>query len=133
MAFIEFTDKNQINVAEIDAQHRNLFDILNNLHAATVEGREQSSLVEIFNGLIEYTVEHFQAEEDFMEKYQYPEIHAHKEEHNKLTGQALQLQQQFTNGSATISFELLDFLHDWLNEHTMETDMEMGQFLNDKM
>lgn len=133
MAFIEFSSKNVIGVPKVDDQHRNLFDILNSLHSATVEGQEQGTLVDILNQLIGYTVDHFQTEEELMVRYGYPELPRHKDEHDRLTAQAVALQEQFRAGSATISFELLEFLHDWLMEHTMGTDMEMGRFLQKEM
>ncbi|BCS88615.1 bacteriohemerythrin [Pseudodesulfovibrio sediminis] len=129
MAFIDFTQKNMINIPEIDDQHRNLFAILNKMHAATSEGMEQSAIVEIFNDLIRYTVEHFETEEIQMKQYDYPKYAAHKKEHDDLTNQAIELQKLFYDGSATVTFELLDFLHQWLNDHTMGTDTEMGEFL----
>lgn len=133
MAFINFTKKNMINVPEIDDQHKKLFDILNELHAATVEGQEQSALVKIFDDLISYTVEHFDCEEEYMKKYEFSGYEKHKQEHDELTGQAVELQKLFKSGSATISFDLLDFLHDWLNDHTMGTDTDMGDYLSDHL
>ena len=133
MAFIEFTKKNMINVTEIDDQHRHLFEILNKLHAATVEGKEQSAIVEIFDDLLTYTVEHFDTEEDHMQQFGFSGYNDHKKEHDELTGQAIELQKLFKDGSATVTFELLDFLHDWLNDHTMGTDKDMGEFLRKQM
>ncbi|MBU1247235.1 MAG: bacteriohemerythrin [Proteobacteria bacterium] len=132
MAFIEFGPENVVGVAIIDEQHHKLFDMLNTLHQATVTGEEQSALVSIFDDLIEYTVYHFRTEEEFYVKHEYPSYEAHKAEHDKLAGQAVELLQQFQSGSATISFDLLDFLHGWLLTHTMGLDKEVGPFLNDR-
>lgn len=133
MAFIEWTEKNEVGIRQVDEQHRELFALLNRLHAATVEGQEQSMLVGILNELVDYTVYHFDVEEGLMTKHEYPDYDAHKAEHDKLTTQAVDLQRQFQDGSATISFELLDFLHDWLMDHTMDTDRKMGAFMQDAM
>ena len=133
MPFISFTKENMIHIPEIDEQHRNLFEILNMMHTATIEGQEQSAIVKIFDDLIVYTVEHFDTEEKFMQEQKYPEYENHKKEHDELTGQAVKLQEQFKDGSATVTFELLDFLNGWLNDHTMGTDRDMGNFLREKM
>ncbi|NDV19723.1 bacteriohemerythrin [Pseudodesulfovibrio sp. JC047] len=133
MSFIEFTEENRIGIAEIDEQHRNLFTLLNTMHTATIEGQEHSAIVAIFDDLIVYTVEHFDTEEKYMQEYQYPQYTDHKKEHDDLTGQALQLQMQFNSGSATVTFELLDFLNGWLNDHTMGTDRELGDFLRPRL
>ena len=132
MAFLEWTDAHKGYVAEIDAQHEHLFVILNQLHAATMQGAERSTLGGIFDELIEYTVEHFNTEERLFIAHTYPGYDEHKLEHDRLTGQAVELQNQFREGSATISFEVLDFLHDWLVQHTLGTDKAASKYLHEK-
>ena len=68
------------------------------------------------------------AEEELFEKHNYPELDNHKEEHNELTRQVLDLQAKFRNGSATISFEVLEFLSDRLKDHTMGLDQKHSTF-----
>ena len=130
MAFLEWTNKNKINVRIVDEQHKKLFSLLNALHKATVNGEERSSLTSIMDELIEYTVYHFRTEEKLCKKHDYPNYVAHTAIHNKLTEQALELQQQCRVGSATISFDLLDFMHGWLVNHTTGIDKEVGAHLN---
>ena len=132
MAFIDWTKKNEVGVKEVDDQHKKLFDMLNALHQATANGDEQSVLMGILDELIEYTVYHFQTEEDLFEEFDYPDYLEHKTVHDDLTRQAVELQQKFREGSATISFEVLDFLNSWLVDHTIGMDKEMGPFLNGK-
>ncbi|BBD07548.1 bacteriohemerythrin [Desulfovibrio ferrophilus] len=132
MAFIEWTDKNKVNIEEVDDQHRQLFAILNRLHSSVVEGKEQGELFSILDELIEYTVYHFQTEEKLYIEHAFPGYEDHKFEHDKLTGTAVELQTKLRNGSATLSFELLDFLHDWLMDHTLGLDQEMGPFMNER-
>jgi hemerythrin len=132
MAFIEFGKKNEVNIKEVDDQHRQLFVILNRLHDAVVEGKEQGELYAILDELIEYTVYHFQTEEKLFVEHDFPGYAVHKAEHDKLTGTAVDLQAKLRDGSATLSFELLDFLHDWLMQHTLGLDQEMGPYLNER-
>ncbi len=132
MPFIDWTTKNEVGVAEVDAQHKKLFELLNRLHESVVQGKEQSELYAILDELIEYTVVHFKTEEDLFLKYDYPGYQEHKGVHDALTRTALELQESLREGSAVLSFELLDFLNTWLTEHTLGLDQQMGPFLNDK-
>jgi len=132
MAFIEWSDANRVGVTDVDEQHKQLFGILNQLHAAVAEGKEQSELHEIVERLIEYTVYHFRTEEDLFLEHGYPGYDEQKSEHDSLTATALEFQGKLLDGSATLSFELLDFLHDWLMDHTMGLDKEMGTFFNER-
>jgi hemerythrin len=129
MAFITWTHEISVN-DEIDAQHKKLFDIVNELHASVTAGAERSALAHIFNELIDYTIDHFQTEERCFVELSYPESQAHKKEHDDLTEQVMKLQSQFSEGDLVISFELLDFLYDWLMKHTSDSDIEFREFLD---
>lgn len=132
MAFIEWEDKYKINVAKVDEQHRGLFSILNRLHESLSCGEEKSRQAELLDELIDYTVEHFETEEKLFLETDFAGYKEHKKVHDKLTGQAIDIQKEFRNDNATISFELLDFLLSWLTEHTLGLDQEAGAHLNSK-
>ena len=130
MAFMEWADDNRIGIEEVDEQHRQLFAILNRLHAAVTQGREQETLLGIMDELVEHALDHFQTEERLYLEHDYPGRQEHKNVHDALAATALELQGQLRDGSATLDIELLDFLHDWLMGHTMGLDKEMGKFFN---
>ena len=129
MVFLEWTNKFVLNVKEIDEQHEFLFNLLNRLYDSVVEGAEQGTLDVILTELIDYTVYHFNTEEDLFNKHKYPDLDNHKKEHNDLTNQVVNLQSKFKEGSATISFEVLDFLKDWLVVHTMDSDQKFTSYI----
>ena len=132
MAFLTWTDQYKLNIKEIDEQHEYLFNLLNRLYDSVVEGAERSTLDNVLAELIEYTVYHFNNEEKMLEEKNYPELDIQKQEHNKLTEQVIELQTKFRDGSATISFEVLDFLSDWLTTHTMGSDQKYSAFIINK-
>ncbi len=132
MAFLAWTDQFRLNVKEIDEQHKYLFSLLNRLHNSVIEGAEQSALDKVLAELIEYTVYHFNSEEKLLKENNYPELDIHKQEHDELTRKVIELQTKFRDGSATISFEVLDFLSDWLTKHTMGSDQRYAAFILNK-
>lgn len=129
MTFMTWSEDLSVN-DEIDAQHKRLFDIVNELHASVTAGAERSALTRVFNELIDYTIEHFQTEERSFAALAYPDALTHKKEHDDLTAQVVKLQNQFVEGDLVISFELLDFLHDWLMNHTSDSDIKFKRFLD---
>jgi DNA-binding response OmpR family regulator len=62
-------------------------------------------------------------------RFHYDERESHTAKHNELTQKALELQRSFEQGSATVSYDVLDFLHDWLVTHIIGTDRKFGAFL----
>ncbi len=132
MAFFIWNDQYSLNVKKVDEQHKHLFHLLNTLHDVVVEGAEQRILAHILDELIEYTVYHFETEEKLFAEHHYPDYVKHKREHDDLTRRVVEFQKTFRAGSATISFELLDFLRDWLAKHTLGTDRKYATFMNAK-
>lgn len=132
MPFITFTTANAVRIKDVDDQHRRLFDLLNRLHAAVSAGEERGELRDILDELVEYTVYHFEIEEGLCREHGFPGYAEHKTAHDELAATAFDLQGKLREGGATLSFELLDFLHGWLMEHTMGLDQEMGPYLRER-
>jgi len=130
---MEWEDKYKLDIEIVDQQHENLFLIVNRLHDSVVRGDEQHALGEILDELIEYTVYHFETEEEKFEFYKYPKLEEHKKEHNDLVEQVIDLQMKFNNHDVTISYDVLNFLNNWLKDHTTNSDYEFATFYNGEL
>jgi hemerythrin len=118
----EWKDEYSVQIRGIDAQHRNLFATAAELYAAMSAGQGKTACAKILDRLVQYTSVHFAHEERLMRQYNYPELAAHKAEHDALTKQVLQFQADFQGGRATLTVQLLQFLKDWLEKHIKGTD-----------
>jgi len=85
--FIEWSNEISVGIEEIDAQHRVLVDLLNEIHEAIQQGRTLEVTKGIVDRLDEYTRVHFAVEESLMRILHYPDYERHKEEHEKLIAQ----------------------------------------------
>jgi hemerythrin len=132
MSFLDWENKYKVNVEIIDEQHEHLFEIVNNMYDSIVRGDEQNALEEILSELIDYTVYHFETEEKLFKDYGYPEYDEHKNQHDDLCKQALELQEQFKLKVVTITFEVMDFLRGWLQDHTTSSDLKFADFMRTK-
>ena len=119
-------------ILEIDQQHQRLVSLVNRLYQSVERGGAYEELKAILNELIEYTNYHFKTEEYYFDKYGYPEGEIHKEIHRKLTEKVLDFKRKFENREATVSYDLLDFLKDWLVNHIGKTDKKYAPFLKEK-
>lgn len=129
MSFMEWSDQYILHEKVIDDQHCKLFEIVNSMYDAVMAGAEQSNVGRLLDELIDYTVYHFETEEELFLKSGYPKYNDHKSEHDDLTRQALELQGKFRDRNITISFEVMEFLSDWLKKHTTESDQEYVAFV----
>ncbi len=119
---ITWNDSIRFGIDSIDQQHHHLVDLVNKLHHAMRRRAGRSVLAATLKELAQYTVEHFQSEEKMMAAVKYPQLEAHKREHEKLVSQVVDFQRQFESGSATITLDLMNFLSDWLLNHIKKVD-----------
>ncbi len=123
----------ETSIETIDTQHRELVRLVNLLHKAMRLQKGAAEVGGILNDLAQYTVNHFNYEEELFDKYNYPETAQHKKIHAKLVNQVIDFKKEFESGKATVTMDLMDFLKDWLRNHIMKTDMAYAPFLNNKM
>lgn len=121
-----WTDDFGVGIQEIDEQHKELVDLLNQLHTAIHEHHGSEASRRILDKLADYTRTHFAVEESLMRVSSYPEFEAHKQNHEDLIGQVQALQEKLDSGQAAITFELLHFLKVWLMRHINEADKRFG-------
>ncbi len=120
--FIEWSNELSVGIEEIDAQHKVLVDLLNQMHEAIQQRHAAQVTSDIIDQLGEYTRVHFAVEESLMRILHYPDYERHKEEHEQLIGQLSELRAKLDTGKNSISFELAHFMKTWLTKHIMETD-----------
>ncbi|HEY7725850.1 MAG TPA: bacteriohemerythrin [Anaeromyxobacteraceae bacterium] len=120
-----------IGVAEIDAQHRELFDRVNGLLDAMREHRGAGQVGVLLDFLGRYVADHFQAEESLMREARYPGYEAHRREHEGFTRELRDLSRAFAEGGATpaVVVKLNVWLCDWLRRHVSDSDQGLGRFL----
>ncbi len=129
MAYFEWAQDMVIDDGPIDADHRNLVDLVNELHTATCEGRGQEVIKNIMERVMRYTKEHLIREEQIMASIQFPNLERHVQGHAKFAKQLGDLQLKFEHGSITVASQLSTVLRDWLSLHIRRSDKEIKVFL----
>lgn len=129
MAFVEWKPQYSVGVLEIDAQHRRLLEVINQLHDAMKTGGNSRALTVVVNELVGYTRYHFAFEEKMLEDAGYPDLDEHRRKHRAMVGQVEAFREAAVAGGATVSMKLMNFLKDWLTKHILETDMRYSEHL----
>jgi hemerythrin len=130
MSLFQWKDSYLVGQPQIDAQHKRLFELGDQLHAAMIAGKGKDVLTRTLGDLIDYTKRHFADEEKLMQQSNYPDYIHHKELHDKLTAQVVQFQTDLGSGKSAVTIQLLQFLKDWLKHHIGETDRKIAVYLS---
>jgi hemerythrin len=131
MPLMTWTEKMSVGVEVLDNDHKKLVDMVNTLFDGIQGGHGKEAVGKILDGLIAYTVEHFNREEAFFAKTGYPDAAAHKAQHEDLCKQVVDVQQKFKSGATpTLSLEVMNFLKNWLVNHIQGTDKKYSAYLN---
>lgn len=132
--FEAFTWDNKFNtgVAVVDEQHHHLVDLINRLGAISARQAGLEELGEILTELSDYTVYHFNTEEDMMKAYQVDAVHqdAHIKAHQHFTeqvGVAAKILMGGRDVNSQLVAPLLKYLTNWLVQHILGADTRMGQ------
>ena len=128
----QWNDSYSVKVSAMDAQHKQLFVIIQELYTAMRSGRGKSVAGDVLRRLIDYTVKHFAEEEKLMEKNGYPQLPEHRVEHKALVDKVVAFKKEFDSDTTNITLELMTFLQKWLIEHIQKVDRRYGDFLNAK-
>lgn len=126
--FIQWQSEFDIGVPEIDAEHKYLAALINNLHDAQTTNAMDDRLPDLFDHLLQYVDTHFENEELLMKAGNYPHLKEHKKEHHQLANTAFALNRQFLAGKESINQDILAFLKTWLLEHVLDEDQKIGDY-----
>jgi len=124
--FVRWSDQFNLDIPEIDAAHRHLFETLDRLHAELLGERRRSEIQAILDYVADYTRTHFAEEEAWMERQQQSGLAQHRAAHRLLVARLGQIADDWRCGNVHASIDFFGFLlGDWLWRHIMEVDMRL--------
>lgn len=121
MQHFKWTKAHAVHLPQVDAEHRNLYRMAEELHQAVRTGTEAARVRELVRSLVAAIEEHFAHEERLMKSAATPDFEWHKLQHDT----ARKRIQAFTESP----MEMLEFLSRWFKDHVGLTDRMMGAHL----
>lgn len=126
---IQWSDDLKVNILSIDKQHEQLVKMIKGLDEAMRQGKGRENLTVLIKNLISYSSSHFKTEEDYFERFEYPEAGAHKKEHSEFAKKVNAFKEDFEKGNVGLSIQVMNFLCDWLKNHIKGSDRKYGAYL----
>lgn len=129
MSFVSWSDELSVGIDEIDNQHKQFIDMINELHLAMKSGKSAVVLPAILTKLSDYAVFHFSHEEKVLQSYNFPELLTHKMIHDKFTKEIKKLFEDLASKKTLLSIDIMNSLKDWLVQHIMGQDKKYSEFI----
>jgi hemerythrin len=126
MSLFKWSSVHSVYLPEIDAEHRALYRLGDDLHKALQSGAGPAQLKPILTNLLESAEEHFRHEERLMRAIHYDAFAWHKHQHDAARKTCKQLAARLEAGDVAGIGELLHFLSGWLRDHMGVADRMMG-------
>ncbi|TRZ93360.1 MAG: hemerythrin [Rhodocyclaceae bacterium] len=122
----EWTPALSTGVPLLDEHHRTIFQWLAELESAAIDERTLFGVYALVR-LKHYTRDHFAVEEAMMKSAGYPDLAAHKAEHDAFRTRLGDL--QIKSMAEDISAETVKLLRDWLTHHIAKIDLAYVPYL----
>ncbi|WP_018963592.1 bacteriohemerythrin [Coprothermobacter platensis] len=130
MAAIVWKDEYSVGIKMVDDQHKELFARINKLFDEIQKGNK-NEVLQVLNFLNDYTVYHFNAEQNLMAQAKYPDLEEHIKKHEWFKGQIKAFHDEIDNKGVgvTVTVKLNKVLVDWLINHVTKTDTQYAPYV----
>lgn len=128
---LEFTDKYKTGIILIDEEHKHLFDVMSKIHDVVVDENypnRHDTIVALLKQIRESSEEHFQDEEEYMERIHYEGLNAQKMAHESFLERMDSIDMSLLESDEDDHLsEILAFLVEWVVNHILFMDRKLSQ------
>jgi hemerythrin len=131
---MEWKDSYTVGMKDLDAQHRGLLELINQIgDLADTFSPPKSAVFGALNEMIRYAQNHFRTEEQYLEKYGYPKYPEQKEEHEAFVEKTFEMARDLEKEDGLSLGAIILFLEDWYADHILSKDRNYAQYLATRM
>ncbi|MCP3873921.1 MAG: hemerythrin family protein [Desulfobacteraceae bacterium] len=127
-----FDVKYETGVVWQDFQHKQLIDLFSKIKEAKDNKKDQNLFRYTVAFLAMYVNHHFKLEEEYMEKYNFPEKDVHQKEHQSFVKELKSFRNENKEYSEDGANDLLTRMGEWILSHILENDQKLGTFILNK-
>ena len=121
-------DLHKVYVPEIDAEHRSLFRLAEQLHEAVQSGTDKTRVRAGLRSLYFHADEHFMHEERMMRTMRFPGYDWHKRQHETARKKIRHAARAYERGATSEVTRSLEGVAAWLRDHSGIADRMLGAY-----
>ncbi len=130
MALIEWKKDFETGVEDVDHEHQELVELINELHGKLETDADQDTVADFLGEVFARISAHFALEETVMRKHAYDEYTAHKEDHEALLDDIRDIMDAQAAGEYTdYANALSEAVRDWFVNHFKTKDARLHKML----
>ncbi len=114
----------------IDEQHKEMFEMAEQLFGAGQNRRGKDFIADLYDFLDNYTKKHFSDEEKYMQSIGYPGLEEQKQQHEEFILQLDHIKKEFDESgrSVAVIIKTNKMISNWLIEHISKLDKKIGEY-----
>ena len=117
-----------LGIPAVDHEHRELFDLVNDLHASLFETDSEATVMDFLGELFSKISSHFALEEKLMRDGRYAELPAHKADHERLLDEVRDLMDDYEDGGHVDLEQFAVELERWFSLHFSTHDAALHRW-----
>lgn len=118
-----------VGVAMLDRDHREMSEVLLELHEGLLTGKERRRISPLLRRLAQFTLTHFALEEGMMAATKYPRMAQHIKEHQRMMEEMEALMAHCNRGDLTLNGHSVRYLTKSNLVHVQKEDLHYGLWL----
>ena len=128
---ITWDNKYNTGIDKVDAQHRQLISLTNDLYKACITKNDElfNTFKDAMGKMVAYVNFHFNIEIKLMKAINYPNLAEHKKMHDKLIEDIVQAANDFKDGKKYVANKFVHTLIDWICSHIAFYDKQYAIFI----
>lgn len=112
-----------------DFQHKQLIDLFEKVKEAKQNKSDENLFRYTVAFLAMYVNHHFKLEEEYMEKYNYPDKKTHTKEHKAFIDELKLFRSENQSYSEDAGDALIMRIGEWILSHILENDQTLGRYI----
>ena len=128
MPLLAWKPEYELGIPDVDHEHRELFDLINELHASLFEPESLTTVPDFLGELFSRISSHFALEERLMRDGRYADLPAHKSDHERLLDEIRDLMDDFEDGENVDLGRFAVALEQWFSVHFSTHDAALHRW-----
>ncbi len=130
MNLVEWRDEFEIGIKEVDFEHQELVELINESYKAAKDKNSTTDVMDFLGEIFSQISAHFALEEKVMRDMQYDQYEDHKDDHERLLDSIRDIMDDYMDVSTMDEEQFGERLNKWFTQHFSTKDARMHKFLH---